>query len=343
MYQQKTMSFTKTKFIAAVRKRNWEKIERSLDDNPKPVMSIAEIITCIDEIRSKEVDGRLFGEDLITYRILGRFLQNYYHPDSVAQMLIDKNDIETIPYAVSGKISPEIYEYAAKKGRFFALMCISGRSSYIKTRDVLMGYNFVRDDKYPRDSFMIALRTFDYKFIKKILDDNPDLANEDDDFAICYACEYGNVKMVKLLLGYKNVDPAINENFPIKIAMTHQHYSVVLELLKHPAVSVNEIDLNVVKLVIEKDHVCVAERILNEGYDHIVAYFKRRDSICEMLEQNNNVMLSAIRNGIIEKIPHDVKLPSDVARKVKKEIKKCESGDYEKAYEQRSYQENIAL
>jgi hypothetical protein len=64
--------------------------------------------------------------------------------------------------------------------------------------------------------------------------------------------------------------------------------------------------------------------------------------ICEMLEKNNNVMLSAIRNGIICEIPCDMKLASDVARKVKKEIKKCESGDYGKAYEPRSYQENIA-
>lgn len=242
------MSLTKTKFIAASRKRQFTKIEKYMHPK-KPIMTINEIVECIDEIKDRKKD-----DDLMTYQALLQLLIIYYDTDSIAKSFIDKNDLESLAYInnVGGiKVTSKVHEYAANKGRFDALIYMLDAKSYIKIRDALMRYNFVRDDNYPRDSFMIALRQFDYKFIKKLLNEYPDLAGTNDNFAICYACEYGDKKMVKLLLACKYVDLAVNENFPIKIVRAYRHDSIMIELLKHERVDVNEIDLDLIETAIK--------------------------------------------------------------------------------------------
>jgi len=341
------MSLTKAKFIAASRKRQWEKIEHHIDHHPNAaVASIYNVFACIDEVYGNR-EERLFHEDLITYRTLARYLGNYFHPDDIAKMCIDKNDTETLVYA-SGyapahlrKCSPELYEYAAKKGRVFVLKCILDANTYIETRDMLMKYKFVRNDDSPRDSIMIALQERDHKSIKKILNDHPELANEDDDFPICYACEYGDIETVKLLLACKDTNPGTNNDFPIKIAKIYGYHQIIMELLKHPGVSVDEIDLDIAKRIIKGNQVCIAERIFNEGNEHTNAYLKNDDIIRYMLKQNNDVALSAIRNQVIKGIPSNMKLASDVEKRIKREINRCTKDDRGKAYKCRSYQENV--
>jgi len=338
------MSLTKAKFIAASRKRQFEKIEEYMDCE-ETVVTISEIVKCIDEIRAKE-KGRLTGVDLITYRTLINLLVNNYHPDSVAEIFIDKNDPESLAYmnSMGGvKISREVYDYAAKKGNFTALVCmLCDGDSYIDFRDVLMKYDFAYDCYDPKDNFMIALRKNDYKKLNEILVTYTKIANVFDDFAIKYVCEYGHLEIVKLLLACDNVDPSTENNYPIKIAKANQRYPIVLELLKHPAVSIDEIDSEVIKQVIDGNYVCIAERIFNEAPDHMIAYVETRHFIYKMLKRNNDVTLSAIKNGIIVEIPHRMRLNSDIEKKVKKQIKKYKSLDDDESYKKKSYRENIA-
>lgn len=55
-------------------------------------------------------------------------------------------------------------------------------------------------------------------------------------YGLCQAAQYGQVKIVKLLLKDPRVDPSDEENYPLRKSASNGHLPVVRELLKHPKV-----------------------------------------------------------------------------------------------------------
>jgi len=323
------MSLTKATFMSAFNKCQWNKLEEYANYK-QPIMTIPEIVKCADEIRKNK--KKLVKDDLLTYTALIDLLMSSHSADSVIKFLINKNDCESLAYIsnMGGEFSRELCEDTAENGQLTALISMIGSdNSYVHIKEILIKYDFGCNLNYPQDSFIIALHKHDLDKTKKILKNHPKIANTFDNFAIKYVCEHRDLQIVKLLLACDNVDPSVENNFPIKIAKAYQHYPIVLELLKHPLVSINEIDLEAVKRVIKEDHVCIAERMFNEEPEHMWTFFKKKNIIRMTLEQNNNVTSLAIKVGMITEIPYGMNLESDVEKKVKKQIRKYKSRDEE--------------
>uniref|UniRef100_A0A6C0C7Q6 Uncharacterized protein n=1 Tax=viral metagenome TaxID=1070528 RepID=A0A6C0C7Q6_9ZZZZ len=80
------------------------------------------------------------------------------------------------------------------------------------------------------DTFIIAVVRNKYDLVKKILENSDVLPNVKNNFAIKYACEYGYVEIVYILLKYACVDETDDNFYPFRMA-EQRNYKDIISLL----------------------------------------------------------------------------------------------------------------
>jgi hypothetical protein len=144
----------------------------------------------------------------------------------------------------------ELMKYAASKGRLTMakIIYVNMYSEYDLVemmKYLLKKYIFRHKPKpYSNDSIVIAI-WMDYDdYIKKAV--TRIKPNFWDNFCIRFACELGQIDIVKILLRCDMVDPSVcNVKYLVERACkskNNKYDCLVSELLKHPKVSVNDID-----------------------------------------------------------------------------------------------------
>lgn len=145
------------------------------------------------------------------------------------------------------------------------------------------------------DSFILALGEQKYPETLKMI---PYInLNCWDNFIIKFAVAYGNVKIVKRILRNNTIDPGIDDNWALNIAINRECYDIANELLKHPLVSTMDSNNHFIRYIMEKNLLCVAKKILQPENSRIITCFKKYEYVA--LRCNNDVTYLAIKLGII--------------------------------------------
>lgn len=128
--------------------------------------------------------------------------------------------------------------------------------------DLLIDYEFIYNkNEKSIDSFVIALSDERYEDAIKIMPFiDPSFWNN---YAIKCAVSVDNLQIVKKLLQYDSVDPGVDLNCPLAITLGSGSYEISNELLKHPLVKLDELDVEFIIYLIENNCVCSMEKILN--------------------------------------------------------------------------------
>ena len=92
-----------------------------------------------------------------------------------------------------------------------------------------------------------------------------------DNFAIRWACQYGHVQVVRMLLGDKRADPSANNNSAIRWASSEGHVDVVRMLLADKRVDPSAEGNNAIRWARDKGHVQVVQLLLQSKRVHHIA------------------------------------------------------------------------
>ena len=250
-----------------------------------------------------------FTTNRAVYDILILILFNKYDLDKIAVDMIDRDNVDLMENIFTSFTTDLVLDYerliplTVPRGRVSMAKMIyeynhGNEDSYEVVNRLLRRYEFVYDEnKNSIDSLVLALCKRNDDHAKLIIPYiNP---NFWDDFAIKYATQY-NSSILKILLSHNMVDPGVDDNFPLKIAIENC-YRIANELLKHPLVAVNNINLSFIEYLIEYNCLCVAERLLRCENNNIIRLFKKPEIINAMIEYHNDITYLAIKLGIFNK------------------------------------------
>jgi hypothetical protein len=258
------------------------------------------------------------------FSIMLRILFAHYNLNKVASFIIDLDNIDlleqVLDYDDSLKLDRSLILKTLPRGRVtMAKMIyeyIYGKDDELGTvKKLLREYNFVYNpNENSIDSFVLAIRHGTVKnnhngaerFISYIV---PNFWN---DFAIKYCVDSYCLGGLKRLLANPIVDPGVDDNFCLKLALRKQYNRITNELLKHPLVSIEDVTPRFVGEIIRENFLCVAERLLRSANDKIITFFKVNVPL--MVKVHNDVTYLAIKVGIfgvsrlLRKYPNDIKL-----------------------------------
>ncbi len=119
-----------------------------------------------------------------------------------------------------------------------------------------------------------------------------------DNFLIRYACETDQLKNVRLLLSDMRVDPAVDCDILVRNAIIEGKYELANELMKHPFVSVENVDQKFVDSMIQMNWIHVAEKVMKN--DECLPIFKKWAVLERLYEECNDVSVLAVQLGIID-------------------------------------------
>lgn len=297
------------------------------------------------------------------YDILVLILFNQYDLNKVVTDIIRRDNTDLLENILSNKYEIELDEdlilLTVPIGRISMAKAIyeyihDDYNYYKVVMNLLDDHDFIlNQDEKSVDSFVLGLHQEENEiyhptcrgrerqrkikrcssYVKSIIPCiNPDFW---DNFAIKYAVELSDLPLVEKLLLHPNVDPGADNNCPLKIAMNHRYYDIANELLKHPLVAVDCITVEFIEYLINRNCLCVIEKILRLGDDNITAIFKRRSTIDFMLDNNNSITYLAIKLGVFdvsELIEYD---GEEIVRKYLRNFK------IDDTYVSKSYESNL--
>jgi hypothetical protein len=228
-----------------------------------------------------------------------------YDSDVLLKVVIDLNNeelMENILDTHDAFIYEDLMRYAAKKGRLTMakIMYVFMYSEYdlVKMiKHILKTYEFKYEPTpYSIDSVVIAIYKNHCDYVKKAV--TRIKPNFWDNFCIRFACELGRIGIIKVLLRSDSVDPLVcNIGYLVKKARkskNNDEYNIISELLKHPQVSVNDVDH-----LTKYNKICTIEKIFNLGNKKVISYFEKKiDSIFYI---DNNVIALAVKYGIVNR------------------------------------------
>jgi hypothetical protein len=224
------------------------------------------------------------------YNILVLIIFNQYDLTRVISDIIDRDDVDLLEDILSNdydvKLDEELILKTVPKGRVTMAKAIYEyiydvkKNSYPVITNLVKHYKFVYNkDENSIDSFVLALRRGKYEHIEKIIPYiNPGFWNS---FAIKYICEYNiinrihEINIAQKLLSCPQIDPGIDDNYPLKAVINRHHYSMANELLKHPLVNIDYITVGFCEYLIENNKLCVAEKILRLGDNDTIKIFRK--------------------------------------------------------------------
>jgi hypothetical protein len=267
-----------------------------------------------------------------------------YNFNKIVSAIIELDNVEllekVLAYDDSQKLNIDLIQKTVPKGRIsMAKMiweCNHEQSDDLEIVIRLIGtYKFVySNNENSIDSFILAVWYDDNKHAKNIISHiNPNFWN---DFAIRFCIRIGNSDLVKELLCHPMVDPGVDNNFCLKLALKDNLYGTTNRLLKHPLVSVTDINIHFACTIIRENFLCVAERLLRTDND-IVSLFKGDRCINVLLKVHNDITYLAIKLGILDVNALLQKYPID-----KKRIKRyLRNFHLNEPYVMRPYIENL--
>lgn len=264
------------------------------------------------------------------YDILVLILLNQYDLNDIVVNMIDRDNIDLMEDIFNYKT-----ELVLDHKRLIPLTVLKGRismakliyeynhgniDSYDSIIYLLEKYKFVIDlNEKSIDSFVLGLYHGYDDYVEKTMPYiNP---NFWDNFAIKLSVnnyEYSVRKPnAKRLLLHSMVDPGVDNNYPLKIAINKKKYEIANELLKHPLVTVDNITQKFVIYLISHNCLCVAERILRSHDDITMIIFKQLYIINLLIECHNDVTYLAIKLGIFD-VVQLINYYPEQKRKIKK-------------------------
>ena len=270
------------------------------------------------------------------YEILVLILFNQYNLNKIISNVIDRDNIDLLENILShemdvkldenlilkttarGRISmaKAIYEYIHRKSAFNTNSnsdsdsdsdsnsdsdSESATKSDMIVLDLIQNYDFDYDPTEDSiDSFILALSEENCEHANQII--SQIIPNFWNNFAIKYAVAMENICVVKKLLLHNAVDPGTDSNAPLIIALQTGSYDIANELLKHPLVTIDEVDLNSIFIcyLIEHNYACVAEKIFNLADKHTLNLFKTPLMTAILIESNNDITYIALKMGLIK-------------------------------------------
>ena len=258
------------------------------------------------------------------YNILVLILFSKYNLNKIVADIIDRDNIDLLENILSNDIDFDLDENlilrTLPKGRISMAKAIyeyihhdsdsdsdSDTDTGLTVLDLLVRYDFVYDEtENSIDSFVLALSMGDCRRAKQIIPlINPSFWNN---YAIKYVTSVANICILKQLLLHNAVDPGVDDNIPLKIAMKTRQYHIANELLKHPLVRVNRISLDFVVYLIENNCLCVAEKIFNiANNNNIISFFKIPEIVDLLITSHNDVTYLALKMGIIKTTDREIK------------------------------------
>jgi hypothetical protein len=145
------------------------------------------------------------------------------------------------------------------------------------------------------DSFVMALWNGKYENATKIMSYvNPSCW---DNFAIKFVLIEEPIEFIRELLRHDSIDPGIDDNWLLKKCIRKGKYPIVNELLKHPLVIVEDIDVMVVEYIIYHNCLCAAQRLLLSKDINVIDLFKVFSNF--LIEIDNDITYLAAKLGII--------------------------------------------
>jgi hypothetical protein len=248
-----------------------------------------------------------------------------YDFNSIVSAIIQSDNIEllekVLDYDDSLELDLNLISQTIRRGRVSMAKMIN---EYINDKDddvkimryFLSEHNFVCDpEENSIDSFILAVWDKHNKHAMEIL--SHIMPNFWNDFAIRFCVNVGNLELVRTLLSHPLVDPGADDNYALKIALKNRwsyNHEIANELLKHPLVNMTNTTTDFVKVVIARNYLYTAERLLRSQDNSIIALFQRQDIIDEIINVHNDITYLAIKLGIIaiekllRKYPNDKKM-----------------------------------
>ena len=117
-------------------------------------------------------------------------------------------------------------------------------------------------------AFTVAIDYNSIKVVKFLLETGRVNADYLNNYAIIKAASNGYNKLVQILLKYKNVDPTVDGNGPLKSAILHRHPDIVRLLLDDPRVKLSDKDHEMLKdIAVETGDRDIVELLEGERLD----------------------------------------------------------------------------
>ena len=243
------------------------------------------------------------------YDILVLILLNQYDLNNVTIDIINRDNIDLMESIFSYNTElvldhERLIPLTYPKGRISMAKLIyeynhGNEDIYEYILNLLKTYEFIYDeDENSIDSFILAMFSGNTKHAKSIIPYiNPSFWN---DFAIKFACDIWNIRILRKLLSYNEVDPGVDNNYALKISISGDRYSQVNELLKHPLVSINDDDMDTFIFgFIRNNNLCAIEKILRSN-NNTILFFKKQNIIQCMIQSHNDITYLAIKLGIFD-------------------------------------------
>lgn len=252
--------------------------------------------------------------------ILILIVLNQYDLNTVTINLIDRDNIDLIEHIFSYNTElvldhKRLIPLTLPRGRISMAKLIyeynhGNEDSYQIVKNLLKKYDFFYNkDEKSIDSFVIGLNKRNIhgnpKLYKKHQKDiisyiNPAFWNN---FAIKYATDTCDDYSVKKLLLCPEVDPGVDDNYPLRIATNNEDCAIIDELLKHPLVIPQSkyCDMDPIYITgsIEVNLLCIAEKLLRTNNDYM-AIFKCASTIELLIKMHNDITYLAIKLGIFD-------------------------------------------
>jgi hypothetical protein len=252
-----------------------------------------------------------FSTNSKVFKILLQILIAQYNLNEVISHIIASNSIDLLEAIFKYDDCLDINMELILQTFMFGRLSIAKMIYQYNNKDVdeysvvlrlLNNFEFEYDDEDNSiDSFVLSLHDGDYKRASEIVGYiTPNFWN---DFAIRYCVEFYKSDMTELirkLLGHNSVDPGVESNMLLKSAVKNKHYMLVNELLKHPLVQPDCVNIGFIKMMICNNGFSVAERLMRSGDKTMLLLFKQPCIIEDMLEAHNSITYLAVKLGIID-------------------------------------------
>lgn len=125
-----------------------------------------------------------------------------------------------------------VFDYRMTKANYTKAREFAGENKTIL--EILPEQDKLRYEKQPTESHIVyAIRMSDTRLLQYLLHVNSEDPSIKDDYALRYACDLGNIEIVKILLNDPRVSPNSFNNEAIKIASKRGHVAVVNALIDH--------------------------------------------------------------------------------------------------------------
>jgi len=131
-----------------------------------------------------------------------------------------------------------------------------------------------------------------YDIIKILLDHGADINYQDRDniTALCELCYYNDIRGVKLLLNYPQLN--LSKREPLKLCIQRKHFELIKLLLKHGAIMKNEY-YNILKKYNKEDKTKILNIISKISLEHqCTVFIKKNEQIFpkKMFKNSNKIL-----------------------------------------------------